>query len=91
VKRRPPFPKPKFKIGDKAKVIGIPPLVFPGKDEIGTVELLRYMLGRVYTVRGFDEYGNVELHPRRRDWVWFEPEFLRHPNLTTTRRKGKRR
>jgi hypothetical protein len=35
------------------------------------------MLGRVYTVRGFDEIGNVELQPKRMNTVWIEPEFLR--------------
>jgi hypothetical protein len=49
----------------------------PGvKDELGTEDLFKSMIGRVYTVRGFDEYGYVELHPRRSDWVWVEPEYL---------------
>jgi hypothetical protein len=47
------------------------------KDEIGTEKLFRSMLGRVQTVRGFDKYGYVELHPTRSDHVWIEPEFLK--------------
>ena len=35
------------------------------------------MLGKVYTVRGFDKYGNVELQPNRLNTVWVEPEFLK--------------
>jgi hypothetical protein len=35
------------------------------------------MLGKIYTVRGFNKRGNVELHPTRLDWVWIEPEFLK--------------
>jgi hypothetical protein len=35
------------------------------------------MLGSVYTVRGFDKYGNVELEPKRFNTVWIEPEFLK--------------
>jgi hypothetical protein len=35
------------------------------------------MLGKVYTVRGFDKYGNVELEPKRLNTVWVEPEFLK--------------
>jgi hypothetical protein len=61
--------KPKFKIGDKVKVIGLPVTTYaPGvKDELGTEELFRSMLGKVYTVRGFDETGHIELHPTRLD------------------------
>ncbi len=34
------------------------------------------MIGRVYTARGFDRYGNFELEPKRMNTVWVEPEFL---------------
>jgi len=69
----------KFRVGDKVKVVGMPSTTFaPGvKDELGTFKLFKGMVGRVYTVRGFDEIGNVELKPKRRDVVWIEPEFLR--------------
>jgi len=38
------------------------PVTFaPGvKDELGTEKLFKSMLGKVYTGRGFDRYGNVE-------------------------------
>jgi hypothetical protein len=50
----------------------------PGvKDELGTEDLFKSMIGKVYTVRGFDKYRYVELHPKRSDWVWVEPEFLK--------------
>ena len=69
----------KFRIGDKVKVVGMSPVKFaPGvKDELGTEMLFKRMLGKVYTVRGFDRYGNVELRPKRLDTVWVEPEFLK--------------
>jgi hypothetical protein len=69
----------KLRIGDKVKVIGMPPITFPPgfKDDLGTEELFKSMLGRVYTVRGFDKYGNVELEPKRLNTVWIEPQFLR--------------
>jgi hypothetical protein len=53
----------KFRIGDKVKVVGMSPVTFaPGvKDQLGTEKLFKSMLGKVYTVRGFDRYGNVEL------------------------------
>ena len=44
---------------------------------MGTEKLFKSMLGRVYTVRGFDKYGNVELEPKRFNTVWIEPEFLK--------------
>jgi hypothetical protein len=55
------------------------PVTFaPGvKDELGTEKLFKSMLGKVYTVRGFDRYGNVELRPKLQDTVWVEPEFLK--------------
>jgi hypothetical protein len=55
----------KFRVGDKVKVVGMSPVKFaPGvKDGLGTEKLFKSMLGKVYTVRGFDEYGNVELEP----------------------------
>lgn len=69
----------KFRIGDKVKVVGMSPVKFaPGvKDELGTEKLFKSMLGKVYTVRGFDRYGNVELQPKRLNTVWVEPEFLK--------------
>jgi len=55
--------KQKFQVGDKVKIVGLPAINFvPGvKDELGTEKLFRTMLGKVYTVRGFDKYGNIEL------------------------------
>jgi hypothetical protein len=69
----------KFRIGDKVKVVGMSPVTFPPgvKDELGTEKLFKSMLGKVYTVRGFDRYGNVEIQPKRLITVWVEPEFLR--------------
>ena len=71
--------KKKFRVGDKVKVVGMSPVVFPPgvKDELGTEKLFRSMLGKVYTVRGFDKYGNAELEPKRLNTVWVEPEFLK--------------
>ena len=68
----------KFRIGDKVKVVGMSPVAFvPGvKDELGTGKLFKSMLGKVYTVRGFDRHGNVELQPNALNTVWVEPEFL---------------
>lgn len=55
------------------------PVAFPpgAKDKLGTKKLFQSMVGRVYTVRGFDKIGNAELKPKRLDTVWIEPEFLR--------------
>ncbi len=71
--------KRKFHLGDKVRVVGIPKMTFaPGvKDELGTEKLFKSMLGKVYTVRGFDKYGHIELAPKRLNTVWIEPEFLK--------------
>jgi hypothetical protein len=67
---------------------GIPKITFaPGvKDEMGTKKLFKSMLGKVYTVRGFDKYGLIELEPKRLSTVWIE-EFLK---LRARKRKGGR-
>jgi len=81
----------KFRIGDKVKVIGMSPVTFaPGiKDELGTEKLFKSMLGRVYTVRGFDEYGHVELQPKRLDTVCVEPGFVKLRTRKSNKRKPK--
>jgi hypothetical protein len=55
--------KRKSRIGDGVKVVGMSPVAFaPGvKDELGTEKLFKSMHGKVYTVRGFDKYGNIEI------------------------------
>jgi hypothetical protein len=70
------------------KVVGMSPVTFAlgVKDELGTEKLFKRMLGKVYTVRGFDRYGNVELQPKRLNTVWVVPEFLK---LRTRKRKAK--
>jgi hypothetical protein len=81
----------RFSVGDKVKLVGMPPLSFvPGvSDELGTEKLLKHMLGTVYTVRGFDGIGNVELRPTGMDSVWIEPEFLRLRAASSKKRKPK--
>jgi hypothetical protein len=78
----------KVQVGDKVKVVGMSPVTFaPGvKDEMGTEKLFKSMVGKVYTVQGFNRYGNVELHPKRLSSVWVEPEFLK---LRARKRKPK--
>jgi hypothetical protein len=85
----------KFQIGDRARFVDIPEsMKDPSYDtksddhhEMRTAELFRFCAGRVFTVYGFDRYGNVELHVgnspavRRKfgKWhtIWSEPEFLK--------------
>jgi hypothetical protein len=78
----------KFKIGDKVYVTGVPPITFPPgvKDELGTRKPFKSMAGKVYTVRGFNELGYIELWPNRLSSVWIEPDFLK---LRARRRKIK--
>ena len=80
--------KRKFRVGDKVTVVGMSKVTFPPgvKDELGTEKLFKSMLGKVYTVRGFDTYGNVELEPKRMNTVWVEPEFLKLRARRTKRR-----
>ena len=68
----------KLKIGDKIRVIGYRPCKYPPGvvDELGTEELFKSMVGRRYTVRGFDKYGHIELQPKRLHYVWIEPDLV---------------
>jgi len=34
------------------------------------------MVGRRYTVRGFDDYGHIELKPKRLHTVWIESDLV---------------
>jgi hypothetical protein len=69
-----PMTKRELKVGDKIRVIGYRPGKYgPGfVDEMGTEELFKSMVGRRYTIKGFDDYGHIELHPKRLHSVWIE-------------------
>jgi hypothetical protein len=71
--------KRQFRVGDKVRVIGMPKISISEEleAELGTKKLFKRMVGKVYTVQGFDEYGHVELHPKRLNHGWIEPEFLK--------------
>ena len=70
--------KRKLKIGDKIRVVGYrSPKYPPGfVDDMGTEDLFKSMVGRRYTVRGFDRYGHVELQPKRLHTVWIERDLI---------------
>jgi hypothetical protein len=58
----------------------------PGvEDELGTEALFRRLVGRRYRIMGFDEYGYIELHPTRRDWIWIKPADVR---LAARKKRG---
>lgn len=59
------------------------------KDDLGTEKLFKSMIGRVYTVQGFDKYGNVELEPKRLNTVWVDPELLKLRTRKSKKRKHK--
>lgn len=69
----------KFKVGDKIRVVGYRPGVYPSgvEDEMGTEALFKSLVGRRYTIRGFDDYGHIELRPKRFHTVWIEPDLVR--------------
>ena len=70
--------KRKLKVGDKIRVTRYRPAKYPPGvvDAMGTEDLFKSMVGRRYTVRGFDHYGNVELQPKRLHAVWIEPDLV---------------
>jgi hypothetical protein len=70
--------KRKLKVGDKIRVTGYRPGKYAARvvDDMGTEELFKSMVGRRYTVRGFDDYGNIELQPKRLHIVWIESDLV---------------
>lgn len=70
--------KRKLKIGDNIRVTGYRPAKYaPGfVDDMGTEDLFKSLVGRCYLVRGFDDYGNIELQPKRLHFVWIEPDLV---------------
>jgi len=71
-------------IGDKVRVIRIPPSV-EKESPPETVEIFRRCVGQILHVDGFDEYGHLELNVRtdrlrcgHRSYhtIWIEPEFV---------------
>ncbi len=67
--------KQKFKVGDIVEVTHYTTGRYaPGvKDELGSEALFRRIVGRRFRIIGFDEYGHIELHPTRKEWIWIEP------------------
>ena len=72
------MPRTKFKVRDKIRVTGYRPGVYPSgaEHDMGTEELFKSMVGRRYTIRGFDDYGHIELQPQRLQTVWIEPDLV---------------
>lgn len=80
-----PMARKQFKVGDKIRVIGYRPGKYPSDyvDDMGTEELFKSLVGRRYTIRGFDDFGHIELHPKRNHVVWIEADLVK---LVTTSR-----
>ena len=73
-----PMAKRKLKVGDKIRVTGYRPGKYAPStgDDMGTEELFKSLVGRHYTVRGLDGYGNIELQPKRLHTIWIEPDLV---------------
>jgi hypothetical protein len=70
--------KRKLKVGEMIRVTGYRPGKYPPGvvDDMGTEDLFQSMVGRRYTIRGFDDYGHIELQPKRLHTVWIEPDLV---------------
>lgn len=67
-----------IKVGDKIRVKGYRPGKYPRGfvDDMGTEDLFKSLVGHRYTVRGFDDYGNIELQTKRLHTIWIEPDLV---------------
>ena len=70
--------QPRLKVGDKIRVTGYRPGKYPPGvvDGMGTEKLFESMVGRHYIIRGFDDYGYIEIEPKRLHTVWIEPDLV---------------
>jgi hypothetical protein len=98
----------KLKIGDRVRIIDISSdlkganhdLKDAEHREMRTAELFRFCLGREFTIRDFDRYGNAELRVEedpavrtkfgKSHWIWVEPEYLERIKLSRVKVKRKR-
>ena len=83
--------KQKLKVGDKIRVTGYRSGKYApgGPDEMGTEALFKSLVGRRYTIRGFDQYGHVELRPKPMHTVWIEPDLIQLIQLVKARNAGR--
>lgn len=65
-------------IGETVRVTGYRPGTYPVgvDDDMGTETLFKSMVGRCYAIRGFNDYGHIELEPKRLHTVWIEPDLV---------------
>jgi hypothetical protein len=70
--------KRKLKVGDKIRVTGYRPGKYPPGvvDDIGTADWFQSMVGRRYTISGSDDYGHIELQPKRLHTIWIETDLV---------------
>src|SRR5436309_15955876 len=87
-----------LKVGDVVKVIKHRPGKYaPGvKDELGTEDLFKSMVGKRYRIQGFDQYGHLQLRPKLLDTVWIEADLVelaarRRKDRNITQRSSRRR
>jgi hypothetical protein len=76
--------EPSFKLGDKIRILQVPPMV-EQKMPPDVVELFRRCVGPVFRIDGIDERGHPELNvaadgAQAPDYcqhtIWIEPEFV---------------
>ena len=67
------------KVGDIVEAVHYTPGRYaPGvKDELGTEALFRSIVGKRYRIMGFNEYGQIEVHPKRWSWIWINAEDVK--------------
>ena len=79
-----------LKVGDIVKVVKYRAFTYaPGvKDDIGTEDLFKSMVGKRYRICGFDQYGHIELRPKPLNTVWIERDLV---ELTIQKGETRRR
>lgn len=70
-----------MKIGDKVRLIAVPPNIPVGDDQLPTRALFDSCLGKEFEICGFNEIGWAEIvvqsvTGKTGETIWVEPEFL---------------
>ena len=80
------MPKSDLTIGDRVRVLRVPPAVEQQMPE-ETRQIFRRCVGHILRIDGFDDYGGLELNVRedgsqaddyREHTIWIEPEFVEY-------------
>ena len=70
-----------MKVGDRVRLVGVPPDLPRGDADLPTIETFQKCVGHTFVIADFNEIGWAEINigsvtGRMLETIWVEPEFL---------------